>query len=228
MNTKKIVFFIMTLFFMGSLFSCNKSDLSSNKAKYSYAIGYQFGNNIKREGVELDKSAFMAAMEDALKGKKSALTMDEVKKAMTEMYKNLHAGRKGDAEKSAKEGLAYLEKNKKKKEVHITPSGLQYEILKKGKGKRPKATDIVKVHYKGTLINGKEFDSSYKRNRPAEFPLNRVIPGWTEGLQLMNKGAKYRFTIPGDLAYGPRGTSGIPGNSVLIFEVELLDIKSKK
>jgi len=124
-------------------------------------------------------------------------------------------------------GEAYLAENKKKEGVKVTASGLQYEVLKAGSGKQPKATDTVVVHYRGTLIDGTEFDSSYKRGQPIDFPLNRVIPGWTEGVQLMQEGAKYRFVIPSGLAYGPRGTPGGPigPDATLIFEVELLKVQ---
>jgi len=124
-------------------------------------------------------------------------------------------------------GEAYLAENKKKDGVKVTASGLQYEMLKAGSGKQPKATDTVVVHYRGTLIDGTEFDSSYKRGQPIDFPLNRVIPGWTEGVQLMQEGAKYRFVIPSALAYGPRGTPGGPigPDATLIFEVELLKVQ---
>jgi FKBP-type peptidyl-prolyl cis-trans isomerase len=127
------------------------------------------------------------------------------------------------SEENQKAGEAFLAENTKKENITTTASGLQYEILKKGEGDSPSATDTVTVHYKGTTLEGKEFDSSYSRNSPATFPLNRVIAGWTEGLQLMNVGAKYRFFIPSDLAYGERGAGGdIPPNATLIFEVELL------
>lgn len=124
-------------------------------------------------------------------------------------------------------GEAYLAENKEKEGVRVTASGLQYEVLKAGSGKQPKATDTVVVHYRGTLIDGTEFDSSYKRGQPIDFPLNRVIPGWTEGVQLMQEGAKYRFVIPSALAYGPRGTPGGPigPDATLIFEVELLKVQ---
>ncbi len=131
------------------------------------------------------------------------------------------------AKENSKIGEEYLQKNKGKEGIKVTKSGLQYKVLKEGAGIIPKATDVVKVHYRGTLIDGTEFDSSYKRNQPAEFQLNQVIPGWTEGLQLMKVGSKYQLTIPSNLAYGERGNQGIPGNSVLIFEVELLDVKQK-
>jgi FKBP-type peptidyl-prolyl cis-trans isomerase FkpA len=131
------------------------------------------------------------------------------------------------AETELEKGEAFLKENAKKEGVKTTTSGLQYKVLKEGDGKSPKATDTVQVNYRGTLIDGKEFDSSYKRGEPAEFPLNRVIPGWTEGVQLMKEGAKYQFTIPSKLAYGERGTPGgpIPGNATLVFEIELLKVK---
>ena len=131
------------------------------------------------------------------------------------------------AETELETGEAFLKENAKKEGVKTTASGLQYKVLKEGEGKSPKATDTVKVHYKGTLIDGKEFDSSYKRGEPIEFPLNRVIPGWTEGVQLMKEGAKYQFTIPSKIGYGERGTPGgpIPPNATLIFEVELIQVK---
>ena len=131
------------------------------------------------------------------------------------------------ADSNSEKGEAFLAENAKKEGVKTTASGLQYKVLQEGTGKSPKATDTVVVNYKGTLISGKEFDSSYKRHKPAEFPLNHVIPGWTEGVQLMKEGAKYEFTIPSKLAYGERGTPGgpIPPNSTLIFEIELITVK---
>jgi FKBP-type peptidyl-prolyl cis-trans isomerase FkpA len=128
------------------------------------------------------------------------------------------------AEKNIEAGLAYLEENGKREGVVTTDSGLQYEVLTEGEGASPAATDVVKVHYRGTLLDGTEFDSSYKRGEPAEFPLNRVIAGWTEGVQLMKEGAKYRFHIPSELAYGQRSTGAITPNSTLVFDVELLEV----
>ena len=131
------------------------------------------------------------------------------------------------AQTALEDGQTYLKENAKKEGVHTTASGLQYKVLKEGTGKSPKSTDTVLVHYRGTLLNGKEFDSSYKRNEPIEFPLNGVIPGWTEGVQLMKEGAKYQFVIPSNLAYGRRGTPGGPigPDETLIFEVELLKVR---
>jgi FKBP-type peptidyl-prolyl cis-trans isomerase FkpA len=130
------------------------------------------------------------------------------------------------AQSALETGKAFLAENAKKEGVKTTPSGLQYIVLKEGSGKSPKATDVVLVHYAGTLLNGKEFDSSYKRGEPISFPLNQVIPGWTEGVQLMKEGAKYKFFIPSNLAYGPRGAGGLIGpDETLIFEVELLKVQ---
>ncbi len=131
------------------------------------------------------------------------------------------------AQSALEKGQAYLQANSKKEGVHTTASGLQYKVLQEGTGKSPKATDTVLVHYRGTSLDGKEFDSSYKRNEPIEFPLNGVIPGWTEGVQLMKEGAKYQFVIPSKLAYGQRGTPGGPigPDETLIFEVELLKVR---
>ena len=135
---------------------------------------------------------------------------------------------KKEAEKNIAEGKKFLEDNAKRDGVTVTDSGLQYEVLSEGKGDKPKAEDVVTVHYVGTLIDGTEFDSSIARGEPTSFPLNQVIPGWTEGVQLMPVGAKYKFVIPSDLAYGENGASTIPGNAVLVFEVELLDIEASE
>lgn len=131
------------------------------------------------------------------------------------------------AQSAADKGAQFLAENAKKEGVKVTPSGLQYKVITEGKGKSPAATDTVQVHYRGTLLDGTEFDSSYKRGQPATFPLNRVIPGWTEGVQLMKEGAKYQFVIPSNLAYGASGTPGGPigPNETLIFEVELLKVQ---
>jgi FKBP-type peptidyl-prolyl cis-trans isomerase FklB len=166
------------------------------------------------------------AIKDVLGDKKPQLTQDEMQKVMEtfqqkQMEKQMAAG-----DKNEKAGQDFLAANKKKEGVTETASGLQYKVVKPGSGDKAKATDTVVVHYKGTLINGTEFDSSYKRNEPATFPVNRVIPGWTEALQLMNVGSKYQLAIPSKLAYGQRGAGGAIGpNETLLFDVELIEIK---
>jgi FKBP-type peptidyl-prolyl cis-trans isomerase FkpA len=206
--------------------SCTAS-LTSDNAKVSYGIGTQFANDMKNRGMDVDMKAFNLAVEDVYKGKKNRLTDNELRTAFQKVSEEMIKKQMDKAKENSKIGEDYLAKNKGKEGVKVTASGLQYKVLKEGTGITPKATDVVKVHYRGTLIDGTEFDSSYKRNQPAEFQLNQVIPGWTEGLQLMKVGSKYQLTIPGNLAYGERGNQGIPGNSVLIFDVELLDVKQK-
>lgn len=207
------------------------ASLKSEKAKLSYALGQQIGKQMKGQGIELDPKVFAESVSDVLKGKKSQLSEKDFMATMMDLQKKMQekmaAKAKEDEKASAankKKGEEFLKANRKKKGVKQTKSGLQYKVLKEGKGKNPKATSQVKVHYKGTLIDGTEFDSSYKRNAPATFGLNQVIRGWTEGLQLMKPGAKYQLYIPSDLAYGPRGRPSIPGSSTLIFDVELLEI----
>jgi FKBP-type peptidyl-prolyl cis-trans isomerase FklB len=199
--------------------------LKDQKDKVSYSIGLNIGSNLNRQHVEINPDALMTGVKDGIAGKPQ-LNQEQVKEVMTEFEKDLQAKQKAAGEKSAAEGTKFLEENKKKDGVKTTASGLQYKVLKEGTGPQPKATDTVTVNYRGTLINGTEFDSSYKRGQPATFPLNGVIKGWTEGLQLMKQGAKYQLFVPPDLAYGQRAVGpDIPANSTLIFEVELLDAK---
>jgi FKBP-type peptidyl-prolyl cis-trans isomerase FkpA/FKBP-type peptidyl-prolyl cis-trans isomerase FklB len=206
--------------------SCTAS-LTSDNAKVSYGIGTQFANDMKNRGMEIDMKAFNQAVEDVYKGRKTRLTDDEIRTAFQKVSEAMIKKQMEKASENSKIGEEYLKKNREKEGVKVTASGLQYKVLKEGAGISPKATDFVKVHYRGTLIDGTEFDSSYKRNQPAEFQLNQVIPGWTEGLQLMKVGSKFQLTIPSSLGYGERGNQSIPGNSVLLFDVELLDVKQK-
>ena len=198
----------------------------SFKVKYSYCLGMFLGRNMKKGGIdELDTKSFADGMACSISGSKPKMSDAEIKSVMQQFdaYMRAKIAKKAAADQAKVK--AYLEANKKKQGVKVTKSGLQYEILKAGTGDVPKATDTVKVHYRGTLINGTEFDSSYSRGKPAEFPVNGVIKGWTEALQLMKTGAKWKLVIPSDLAYGPRGAGGLIGpNATLVFEVELLEI----
>ncbi|MBF0461188.1 MAG: FKBP-type peptidyl-prolyl cis-trans isomerase [Magnetococcales bacterium] len=201
------------------------------KERFSYALGMQMGNDIGQMSAKdkLDSALFLRGLKDQLDGKKTLLTAEDADKTREEFQKSMHDEMIKEAQEAANknrtEGEAFLAKNKERKEVTTTVSGLQYEVITPGNGPKPKATDTVKVHYLGTLLDGTEFDNSYARKEPVTFPLDRVIPGWTEGLQLMPVGAKYRFFIPADLAYGKRGAPPkIGGGSTLKFEVELLEI----
>ncbi len=214
----------MTVVIFSTAGSCKQADLNSDKGKYSYAIGFNIGSSMKKDNVDLDMDSFTAAIEDALKGTESKLSQDQTQAAMQSLMAILQKKRMEISDGNKKKGDDFLASNKSKEGVKTTASGLQYRVIKEGNGAKPKSTDVVKVHYSGRLIDGKEFDSSYKRNEPAQFKLDGVIKGWTEGVQLMTVGSKYEFVIPADLAYGPAGNQGIPGNSVLIFEVELLSI----
>ncbi len=196
--------------------------------KISYSMGYEVGNYFKGTG-EIKKDSFIAGVEDAYKGTTPAMTPEEmltVKKEFAGKMQALQAAKLEEMKaKNKAEGEAYLAENKKKKGVTTTPSGLQYEVIKEGQGKKAQASDTVKVEYTGKLINGTEFDSTAKHGKPAEFQVEQVIKGWSEALQLMNVGSKMHIVIPPELAYGENGAAPmIEPNSVLIFDVELLSI----
>jgi FKBP-type peptidyl-prolyl cis-trans isomerase FklB len=207
--------------------------LTTQKQKASYAIGMNWGTGLHKQGIDVDSAALVQGMKDALAGSKTLLTEDEARAALMQLQSEVQAQQqaklKQEGEAGKKEGDAFLAANKGKEGIVTLPSGLQYKILKEGSGAKPTADDSVVCNYKGTLINGTEFDSSYKRGEPATFPVGGVIKGWTEALQLMPVGSKWQLFIPADLAYGARGTPGGPigPNSTLIFEVELLSIKDK-
>ncbi len=198
--------------------------------KVSYALGLGIGSQLKDMGAEdLNIDDFAQAIKDAIAGNKQ-LKDDEAQAIVQEFFKAQEMKQRAAAAERFKvnkaEGEKYLAENATKENVYVTASGLQYEVLKEGNGKRPSATDTVVCHYEGTLIDGKMFDSSIKRGEPATFPLNQVIAGWTEGLQLMQEGAKYRFYIPYELGYGERGAgASIPPFSALVFDVELIEVK---
>jgi len=200
----------------------------SESQKISYILGTQIGDFSKQSELEVSLDLFAQGLNDVIKGSELAMTQTEIATSMASVQQKaqekLQAAKEAAGIENTRKGLAFLGANKKKPGVRETASGLQYKVITMGEGAKPKATDKVKVHYSGTLIDGKEFDSSYKRNQPAEFGLNQVIKGWTEGVQLMNVGSKYEFYIPSKLAYGPNGPASIGPNQTLIFTVELLDI----
>ena len=212
--------------------------LKTQKDKASYALGMNVGKglgaNLRQQSVDVDQTILLRGMKDALAGGKTLLTDDEMKAALTQLQTEMRAKQEekmklaGEANK--KVGEEFLAANKAKDGVVTLPSGLQYKILTEGTGPKPTATDTVSCNYRGTLLDGKEFDSSYKRGQPASFPVSGVIKGWTEALQLMPVGSKWQLFIPSDLAYGDRGAdprSGIGPGATLIFEVELLSIQEK-
>jgi FKBP-type peptidyl-prolyl cis-trans isomerase len=206
-----------------------KKQVTTFEERSSYAIGQNVGGSLKTTNMTIDVPAFVQGVRDTLEGRKPLLTAEEAMAVMQEFsQKARDAEMKKREEQSAKnieEGKAFLETNKARTGVVTTASGLQYEVITQGTGPKPKPTDRVSVHYRGTLIDGTEFDSSYTRGQPATFQLDAVIPGWTESLQLMPVGSKYKIFLPSELAYGERGAGGQIGpNATLIFEVELLSI----
>jgi FKBP-type peptidyl-prolyl cis-trans isomerase FklB len=205
--------------------------LKTEKDKFSYALGMRMGANLHKQSVAVDPAILARGLKDGLAGGKTLLSEDEAQAALTavqnEMRQKQQEKMKEAGEANKKEGESFLAENKGKEGVVTLPSGLQYKILKEGTGPKPTASDSVVCNYQGTLINGTEFDSSYKRGQPATFPVTGVIKGWTEALQLMPVGSKWQLFIPSDLAYGEPGRPGIEPNSTLIFEVELLSIEDK-
>lgn len=207
--------------------------LDNNASKFSYAIGLEVGKSLKNLGEDLNRAAFIDALNAQLDGSTPRLDAAEMQKVKQEFAQKRAAKqveeRKAASAKNKADGEKFLAENAKKDGVKVTDSGLQYEVLKMGDGEKPVATDKVKVHYRGTLLDGTEFDSSYKRGQPISFPLNGVIKGWTEGVQLMPVGSKFKFYIPSDLAYGANGAGAvITPDSTLVFEVELLAIETAK
>ena len=228
---------LAVLCFLASAFSaCGQKNNDGSQAivtsidSVSYGIGVSIGENMKKDGLtDINVSLVSRGIAEALKGEKSALTMEQIQACigsyMAEKQKVKDQENKAKASANLEKGKKFLEENKKRKGVVTLPSGLQYEIIKQGTGPKPTAEDKVTTHYHGTLIDGKVFDSSVERNQPAQFGVNQVIPGWTEALQLMPVGSKWKLYIPANLAYGESGAGGAIGpNETLIFEVELISI----
>jgi FKBP-type peptidyl-prolyl cis-trans isomerase FklB len=237
----KFLVFVLSILLVG-LGACQKTstgpankplkseDLNSQKKKVSYAIGLDIGQNFKARAIDIDTDILVQGFRDAQGTGKPLLTPDEIQKVMNQFQQDMM---KVEQEKRMAQGQgnkakeeAFLKENAKKPGVKVTASGLQYKVIKEGSGPLPKESDTVKVHYRGTLLDGTEFDSSYKRNQPAVFQLKGVIKGWTEALQLMKVGSKYQIFLPSNLAYGERGAGQVIGpNATLIFDVELLGIE---
>ncbi|AXQ31216.1 FKBP-type peptidyl-prolyl cis-trans isomerase [Solimonas sp. K1W22B-7] len=208
-------------------------ELTTDAQKFGYSIGVDLGKSLAPVKADVDVESLKAGLDDAVSGKTPKLDdkqREEVKMTVAKKLQEKQvAEREKQAGKAKTDGEKFLAENGKKAGVKTTASGLQYEVLTEGKGAHPKASDTVTVHYKGTLLNGEEFDSSYSRNQPVTFPLGNVIPGWTEGVQLMTPGSKYKFYIPSALGYGERGAGvKIGPNETLVFEVELLSVGEEK
>jgi FKBP-type peptidyl-prolyl cis-trans isomerase FklB len=229
----KLIVVLGILFLASQVTAEEKLALKNQKDKVSYSIGLNIGrnlaNDLKKQSIDIDPNILTKGIQDALAGGKPLLTDQEIQETMVAFQKEMMAKWEEIGKKNKAEGEAFLAENKKKEGVKTLPSGLQYKVIKAGTGKKPKADDTVTVNYRGTLINGTEFDSSSKRGQPATFPVSGgIIRGWTEALQLMGEGAKWELFIPSNLAYGERGTSGMIGpNATLIFEIELVSIKEK-
>jgi len=229
----KLITVLLAVFLMVSpVYAEEDSVLKTEKDKISYIIGVDIGKKLKTQPLELNPDFITMGLKDSLTDGKLLMTEQEMKESMTALQKDMAEKQmalvKEAGEKNKIEGEAFIAENMKKEGVVTTPSGLQYKVIKEGTGKTPKLTDTVTVHYLGVLVDGTEFDSSYRRGQPATFGVDGVISGWTEALQLMKEGAKWQLFIPSNLAYGERNTGGKIGpNSTLIFEVELISIKEE-
>ncbi len=218
----RMVVILGILFLANQVNAQEKPALKNQKEKVSYIIGMDIGSNLKRQSVDVDPNSLARGIQDALSGAKPLLSKEESQETMAAFQKEM-------AGKQKQRGEAFLSENKKKEGVKTLPSGLQYKVLKAGTGKKPKLNDAVTVNYRGTLIDGTEFDSSFRRGQPANLPVSGVIPGWTEAMQLMAEGAKWQLFIPPNLAYGERGAGGLIGpNATLVFEIELISVQENK
>ncbi len=220
---------VLGVLLLASQVLAQKAALKNQKEKVSYIIGLGIGKNFKQQSVDIDPDALAKGVRDSFSGSKPLLTEQEISDTMIAYKKEMAAKLKERGERNRKQGEAFLADNRKKADVRVLPSGLQYKVLRPGKGKKPKTTDTVTVQYRGTLIDGTEFDSSNRKGQPATLSLETVIPGWKEALQMMEVGSKWQLFIPSQLAYGEHGRMPvIEPNATLIFEIELVSIQEKK
>jgi FKBP-type peptidyl-prolyl cis-trans isomerase FklB len=228
---KFVMVVCIVLCLTGMVIAGETISLKEQKEKVSYSIGVSIGKSVKRDSIDVNPDLIVQGIKDVLAGGKMLLTDEEMVQAFTALQQDLVVkqteAKKELAAKNLKEGEQFLTENAKKEGVVTRPSGLQYKVIKDGTGKKAKPTDTVTVHYRGTMIDGTEFDSSYKRNEPANLPVEGIVPGWAEGLSLMKVGSKWQLFIPSKLAYGEEGAGDAIGpNVTLIFDVELLDAKN--
>ena len=223
---KKLLTLGLVLLFAGSTLSVKSQEEMTKEQKISYAIGANLGTQVSHDGIELNLDALVQGLRDAMAGQ-NKFSDEQMQEAFMMLQQDMQAKQNNATAIEKEKGRIFLEENKKNPDVKVTPSGLQYKVITMGTGEKPSASNTVTVRYKGTLIDGTVFDSTEKQGgEPISFPLNGVIPGWTEGVQLMPTGSKFIFYIPSDLAYGDRGAGGqIPGGATLIFEIELISFK---
>lgn len=208
------------------LASAEAADPQTEQEKLSYALGAFFGQTVSRQNMELDIPAFLQAVEDILSGAETRLGGEEMRQILSDYQTREQRQRAAAADRNKQDGVRYLEDNKRKEGVKTLPSGLQYKIIKAGVGEKPGPESQVVVHYRGTLIDGTEFDSSYARGEPVAFGVDQVIKGWQEALQLMSAGSSWQIAVPSELGYGERGAGGVIGpHATLLFDIELLEIK---
>lgn len=240
LSMRSILVIILAGFFTLCLFSCktsrnqqvNNIQLKTMNDTVSYILGSDVAENLKKNDIGINSDVFVYSFEKSLNAKDTLFSLEARQKIMTKFQKELQVKQQtrtiGESQKNKLAGEAFLQENKKKDGVVELPSGLQYKVISLGTGAKPAADDEVTVNYEGKFLDGKIFDSSYERKEPVTFPLNGVIKGWTEGLQLMNSGSVYELYIPSDLGYGDNGYGQIPGGAALIFKVELISVKAKQ
>jgi FKBP-type peptidyl-prolyl cis-trans isomerase FklB len=227
---KRLIAVFWVLFLAGHVYAGEKAELKTQKDRLSYSLGFDLGGNLKKQSLDIDPDILARGIKDAFTGEKALMTEEEIREALASLQKEIRAKQAEAMERLSKKNKeaseAFFSENGKKEGVITLPGGLQYKVITEGKGKRPQKTDTVTINYRGTLIDGTEFDSSYKHGKPAVFELGGVIPGFREAISLMNEGSKWQVFIPSDLAYGERGAGGVIGpNQALIFEIELISVQ---